>query len=205
MPLIVRYCPDEPPAGDLGRLYAPLRETMKRYWLWFKSSGRSFGRHLIWLTPILLLLIVYRLPFALENRVRYAGMFFELFGIVLAAYGLYDKGKRFQHGLAEHFGESWETLPPFPPRESRIEPAVGDSASVSFVEGKVSKWLRTPPDGSVQDRLNVLEENTQTLRNDQDDSDRTMNKRMSDISENVRNNLEEVGKTGCESLTWEQP
>ena len=141
---------------------------MKRFLPWIKASCRWWFIDLwfVWLTIFPVGLIFFSSG-ALEDRLRYSGLIFELLGIATVALGLSEKGRLFNRQVSGYFREWWKRRPRLSGTQ-HILSAVGECIGVSGGEARLSVWRGTPSGSSIQGRVDALEQNLETVRSESD-------------------------------------
>ena len=126
----------------------------------------------IWLSIFPLVLILC-LPGTLEDRLRYGGLAFELLGVATVALGLSEKGRQFDRHISSFFMGWWASRPRFGKRSHVLGASVNLSGIVGM-SAKLSIWHGTPPDSTVNVRVDALEKNLLNLRNEIDDTSKRL-------------------------------
>lgn len=117
--------------------------------------------------------LIHCLPGTLEDRLRYGGLAFELFGIATVALGLSEKGRQFDRRISSFFVSWWASRPVFGKRSHALAGSVNLGGIVGM-SGKLSIWHGTPPDSPVNARVDALEKNLLILRKDLDETEKRL-------------------------------
>lgn len=109
-------------------------------------------------------LVAMFLPGSADDRVRYTGIFLEIFGILTVAVGLRDKRRVFQRPSLIEMLQNWMQRFPRWTAESRTIGLTGVASSESMGSGYAYGWHGLPPEPKVEDHLNALEKNVETVK-----------------------------------------
>jgi hypothetical protein len=143
---------------DLGRWVRALAHWLVEAWrVWVPA-----------LVVALVFIVVSQLPLSLAVPVlRYCGLAFQLLGILTVVSGLRDKRRLFNRpSLLDNVRRWIKRRPRWGVKPQTILVAGTGSISLSL-SGKLSVWRGSPPDASVEARLDALEANLATLRTEQ--------------------------------------
>jgi len=145
---------------------------------WFRALAFwVFDGWRVW-APVLLVAILLGLmsfaPGAPEDHARYVGLVLQLLGIATVVRGVRDRRLLFQRpSLIGHL-KTWLA------RRPRLNPTptiINASAACAIAAGgtaKVSVWRSIPPDASLEDRVEALRINLESLRNEQSETYREL-------------------------------
>lgn len=138
----------------------------------------------IWLSIFPLVLILC-LPGTLDDRLRYGGLAFELLGVATIALGLSEKGRQFDRHLSSFFMGWWASRPRFGKR-SHVIAASANSIGIVGMSAKLSIWHGTPPDSTLNARVDALEKNLLNLRNEIDDTSKRLQEEERTRAEDIK-------------------
>jgi hypothetical protein len=121
----------------------------------------------LWGTAAVILLVAATcalLPGKPDDQIRYCGLILQLLGVGTVVALLQDKTRTMgKLGLLAHLQGKWATRPSFRPK-TQIISVGGIASSTSFGSAHASVWRRASESDSDQDRIAILEANTESLR-----------------------------------------
>lgn len=106
------------------------------------------------------------LPGKPDDQIRYCGLILQLLGVSTVVALLQDKTRTMGRlGLLAHIQGKWVARPRFRPK-THIICVGGTASSTALGSAHVSAWGRASDSASDQERIAILEANTESLRDD---------------------------------------
>lgn len=137
------------------------------------------------------------LPGKPDDQIRYSGLILQLLGVGTVIALLKDKTKTMGRlGLWAHIRERWSSRPKFGDRR-QIERASREASSTAVGSDYASVWRRAPESASIEERLRMLEANTETLHRDCD----SRSKQYLEASQRLTAELEEERRARTHGLS----
>ena len=145
---------------------------IQKTWQWIKAMAHwlasAWRVGLAYAVLLCVFIVASLLPGTLENHLRYIGLAFELVGIGVVAYGLRDRWILFNRPTPLAHLRSWlERRPRWGGKSQIIASAGGGGVSTSAGLATSSVWRGVPAGASVEDQVAALEANIETLRGEQ--------------------------------------
>lgn len=141
---------------------------MSNFWQWFRAIARWVwdGRE-GWGPPVVAIGLVFAassIANALDDGLRYAGLFLQILGVVTVAIGLRDRRQTFDKpGFARLTFQYFARFPRYTPKAHVIS-AVGLASGSASGSAYGFGWHGIPDNATIDDRLSVLEKNLDTAR-----------------------------------------
>ena len=122
----------------------------------------------------------------LEDGLRVSGLLLQLMGIGVVAYTLRGRGKIFRRGSAVGYTLDWiKRIPSFKPRSITLQ-ANGRAKVVASATSSATSWRDPRLGRSVEDQLEAMRENLETLRKQIDDNESKTVNRFTDVYEQLQ-------------------
>lgn len=142
---------------------------------------RCIWNHVLWLAKLrkawialFVLLMVLSgallLPGRPDDQLRYAGLALQLLGVGTVAYLLRDKRVIFKRkGLLAFLADWAQARPRFRPKAITLQGS-GATLEAASSQSRISIWRNAGESASIEQRLDMIEVNLETLRADHSDS-----------------------------------
>lgn len=144
---------------------------MTELWRWIKANAAwLFAAWRVW-APIIVVVIVGALssllPGKADDSVRYAGLALQILGIATVVHGLRDRRRLFNRpSLIDHLVSWVDKRPIWGAKPQTVSISMTGTIGISG-SAKISVWRGTPPNATIEARLDALEANIETLKTEQ--------------------------------------